>query len=94
MDQSVLFTVTQSKSLLEYIIIGFSDHGYQNNSDICIYQGGQLKDAYIDGGFQIHFDRSQDCQLEAQQGHEFQFRRRFSTCDPKDFAFEVFQTTY
>ncbi|KAK6009955.1 hypothetical protein OSTOST_25085, partial [Ostertagia ostertagi] len=87
-DQSVLFTVSQSRKPLEYVIIGFSDHGFLNNSDICIYQDGQLKDAYIDGDFQIQFDRSQDCQLEGHRGNKFQFRRRFSTCDPKDFAFE------
>ncbi|VDO70279.1 unnamed protein product [Heligmosomoides polygyrus] len=89
MPCSVVFTVTPSNNHLEYIIIGFSDHGSQNNTDICVYQDGQMRDAYIDGEFQIQFDRSQDCQLEKVHGNKFQFRRRFNTCDPKDFAFET-----
>ncbi|KAK6753159.1 hypothetical protein RB195_012639 [Necator americanus] len=93
-DQSVLFTVTQARTPLTYVIIGFSDHGFYNNSDICIYRGGKLRDGYIDGRFQIQFDRSQDCQLEKRQGNRFQFRRRFTTCDPKDFAFEPGTTQF
>ncbi|KAK5976730.1 Copper type II ascorbate-dependent monooxygenase domain protein, partial [Trichostrongylus colubriformis] len=92
-DQSVLFTVAQSNSRLGYIMIGFSDHGYLNSSDICIYRDGQLQDAYIDRDFQIQFDRSQDCQLESHRAKKFHFRRRFSTCDPKDYAFEVLESS-
>uniref|UniRef100_A0A0R3PY91 DOMON domain-containing protein n=1 Tax=Angiostrongylus costaricensis TaxID=334426 RepID=A0A0R3PY91_ANGCS len=53
-----------------------------------------FQDGYIDRNFQIQYDRSQDCQLEKQYGNAFQFRRRFSTCDPKDFAFEAAGTTH
>ncbi|WKY17182.1 hypothetical protein Q1695_001644 [Nippostrongylus brasiliensis] len=88
-DQSVLFTVIQSNSHLDFLIIGFSDHGSQNNTDMCIYRNAKLRDGYIDGDFQIQLDRSQDCQLEKQYGNTFQFRRRLTTCDPMDFAFET-----
>ncbi|EPB70271.1 hypothetical protein ANCCEY_10638 [Ancylostoma ceylanicum] len=87
-DQSVLFTVNQTNAPLGYVIIGFSDHGFYNNSDICIFRNGKLRDAYIDREFQIVYDRSQDCQLEKRRAGKFQFRRRFATCDPKDFALE------
>ncbi|VDM74496.1 unnamed protein product [Strongylus vulgaris] len=93
-DQSVLFVVTQETLLLGYVIIGFSDHGSYNNSDICIYNEGKLRDGYIDGNFQIHFDRSQDCQLEKRQSNKFAFRRRFATCDSRDFAFETGTTQF
>ncbi|VDL69391.1 unnamed protein product [Nippostrongylus brasiliensis] len=87
--KSVLFTVIQSNSHLDFLIIGFSDHGSQNNTDICIYRNAKLRDGYIDGDFQIQLDRSQDCQLDKQYGNTFQFRRRLTTCDPMDFAFET-----
>ncbi|VDK81422.1 unnamed protein product [Cylicostephanus goldi] len=93
-DQSVLFYVAQEAVPLGYIIIGFSDHGSYNNSDVCIYKEGKLRDGYIDGNFQIHFDRSQDCQLEKKQSNRFTFRRRFATCDTRDFAFETGTTQF
>ncbi|KJH49969.1 copper type II ascorbate-dependent monooxygenase domain protein [Dictyocaulus viviparus] len=46
------------------------------------------EDGYIDGDFRIQIDRSQDCFLEDVSENKFQFRRRFTTCDPKDYAFE------
>ncbi|PIO64953.1 hypothetical protein TELCIR_13399, partial [Teladorsagia circumcincta] len=63
---------------------------------LCVACGAKNtnEDAYIDGDFQIQFDRSQDCQLEGHRGNKFQFRRRFSTCDPKDFAFETGTTQF
>ncbi|RCN38550.1 hypothetical protein ANCCAN_15536 [Ancylostoma caninum] len=61
-DQSVLFTVNQMNTPLGYVIIGFSDHGFYNNSDICIFRNGKLRAGttqfIIAGGYQFTHDFS------------------------------------
>ena len=41
--QAGVFEVRLSNSDLEWIGIGFSDHGEFNNSDLCIFQQGKLR---------------------------------------------------
>ncbi|KJH42397.1 copper type II ascorbate-dependent monooxygenase domain protein [Dictyocaulus viviparus] len=84
----------QTNFRLAYLIIGFSDHGSYNNSDICIYRNNKLRDGYIDANFQIQFDRSQDCQLEKRNRNTFSFRRRLATCDPYDIFLESGTTQF
>uniref|UniRef100_A0A1I7X495 Secreted protein n=1 Tax=Heterorhabditis bacteriophora TaxID=37862 RepID=A0A1I7X495_HETBA len=46
------------------------------------------RDGYINKDYTMDIDRSQDCELLHITKNGYQFRRRFTTCDPKDYAFE------
>ncbi|PAV57052.1 hypothetical protein WR25_26119 [Diploscapter pachys] len=93
-DQTVLFSVSLSNNKFESFGIGFSDHGQYNHSDMCIFRNGTLTDYYINDAYEFEMDRSQDCVLERFTKNSFTFRRRFSTCDPHDYAFESGATQF
>uniref|UniRef100_A0A914KVH0 DOMON domain-containing protein n=1 Tax=Meloidogyne incognita TaxID=6306 RepID=A0A914KVH0_MELIC len=93
-EQLVEFTVYFSPSNLSAVLIGFSDHGKFAGSDFCIYQvkSRKLTDGWLDSHLVLHKDIKQDCHLlGARTSVEpfFQFQRKFSTCDPRDFRFDV-----
>uniref|UniRef100_A0A915P047 DOMON domain-containing protein n=1 Tax=Meloidogyne floridensis TaxID=298350 RepID=A0A915P047_9BILA len=92
-EQLVEFTVYFSPSNLSAVLIGFSDHGKFAGSDFCIYQvkSRKLTDGWLDSHLVLHKDIKQDCHLlGARTSVEpfFQFQRKFSTCDPRDFRFD------
>ncbi|GMR33905.1 hypothetical protein PMAYCL1PPCAC_04100, partial [Pristionchus mayeri] len=76
---------------VKWWILGFSDHGEFNVSDHCLFdvETRQLWDGFVNSRFEMSRDRQQDCHLEAVTNTSFSFRRKFATCDPKDYAIEV-----
>ncbi|CAI4221546.1 unnamed protein product [Auanema sp. JU1783] len=106
-DQTIRFSVWMTGPGLRWMAIGFSDHGKFNNSDFCLFRNGKLRDYYTDNDFILHQDMNQDCELisfgrplsenvinSEVPRRVFEFRRRFSTCDPRDYAFEPGTTQF
>uniref|UniRef100_A0A914YDY7 DOMON domain-containing protein n=1 Tax=Panagrolaimus superbus TaxID=310955 RepID=A0A914YDY7_9BILA len=74
-------------------MFGFSDHGKLAGSDFCLYNNagdGQLIDGYLGVNLEPKIDVHQDCNLisfDKHNGH-LVFRRKFTTCDIRDYAVE------
>ncbi|CAJ0578113.1 unnamed protein product, partial [Mesorhabditis spiculigera] len=95
-EQAVLIHVALDKpKALSWIGIGFSDHGLYNNSDLCVLESnGNFFDHYIDDRHYLQMDLSQDCELVEFTDQGFVFKRRFSTCDPRDYSIEQGTTQF
>lgn len=90
-QQTILFRYAAPLGSAKWWALGFSDHGEFNVSDHCLFdvESRQLWDGFVNSRFEMSRDRQQDCQLEDATNSSFSFRRKFTTCDPKDYAIEV-----
>ncbi|GMT03094.1 hypothetical protein PENTCL1PPCAC_25268, partial [Pristionchus entomophagus] len=91
-QQTILFRYeSPDLAKAKWWLLGFSDHGEFNVSDHCLFdvETRLLWDGFVNSRFEMSRDRQQDCQLEAVTNISFSFRRKFVTCDPKDYAIEV-----
>ncbi|KAK0406278.1 hypothetical protein QR680_018475 [Steinernema hermaphroditum] len=90
-SQEVEFSVQWSKTDFHWILVGFSDHGFWPNSDFCLIERYNIIDGWIDQNLKMHRDISQDCQLISVdiENRIVIFKRKFVTCDSKDYAIEL-----
>ena len=61
----------------------------QTESEIAVFKKLKLQDYYVDRDHFLQMDRSQDCELLKYSSRSFIFRKKFLTCDPRDYAIEV-----
>uniref|UniRef100_A0A914Q4Z9 DOMON domain-containing protein n=1 Tax=Panagrolaimus davidi TaxID=227884 RepID=A0A914Q4Z9_9BILA len=78
----------------QWLMFGFSDHGKEEDSDFCLFNNGgnrKMIDGYLDYNLEPKIDIQQDCHLEGYDWNKGQivFRRKFTTCDIRDYAIEV-----
>ncbi|TKR81483.1 hypothetical protein L596_015346 [Steinernema carpocapsae] len=89
--QEVKFFVRWSRTNFRWLLIGFSDHGFWENSDFCIMERYNMIDGWVDKNLKMHRDISQDCELVTVdiEKRTLVFKRKFVTCDGKDYAMEL-----
>ncbi|KAI6209538.1 Tyramine beta-hydroxylase [Aphelenchoides besseyi] len=93
--QEVEIDVHYSGRRPAWILVGFSDHGKIEGSDGCLYAGNQnVLDVHLLANGRIQTDRHQDCRIlrSNPKNMHFRFIRKFSTCDPRDYAIEIRRT--
>ncbi|KAH7727913.1 Protein TBH-1 a [Aphelenchoides avenae] len=89
--QFIDFNVTLSGQPVGWMLVGFSDHGFIENTDYCLYNGrNEVTDGWLDRRHRLRKDMHQDCQFVSHRRHKnIRFKRKFATCDPRDYAIEV-----
>jgi dopamine beta-monooxygenase len=88
--QSIDFDLSLTGRPVAWVLVGFSDHGLLENTDFCLYKGkAAVEDGWIDNKAKMVRDIHQDCEYVAHsQMKQVIFRRKFVTCDPRDYAIE------
>uniref|UniRef100_A0A7E4W8I6 DOMON domain-containing protein n=1 Tax=Panagrellus redivivus TaxID=6233 RepID=A0A7E4W8I6_PANRE len=89
---SVNFTLSWNANVSDsnqrWYLLGFADREKLQGSDFCLYNDGKVTDGYITSEGTLKRDLQQDCELISSSNGSVTFRRRFSTCDVRDYAFD------
>uniref|UniRef100_A0AC35FG63 DOMON domain-containing protein n=1 Tax=Panagrolaimus sp. PS1159 TaxID=55785 RepID=A0AC35FG63_9BILA len=102
-NQEVIFTVIILKpkelEVSRWLMFGFSDHGKVEGSDFCLFNNNgdrNFIDGYLNDKLEAKIDVHQDCFLEDLdwKNGTIIFRRKFTTCDIRDYAVEPGTTQF
>ncbi|EFO98250.1 CRE-TBH-1 protein [Caenorhabditis remanei] len=94
--QLVDFAVYFGVKTPDVVFLGFSDFGDMNNTDAVIYHYGtnHIKDSYTDRNYKIMPDIQQDFMMIRKRKDHIIFRRKLTTCDSRDYAFQPGTTQF
>ncbi|CAI2343593.1 unnamed protein product [Caenorhabditis sp. 36 PRJEB53466] len=94
--QDVEFSIWFGVRTPDVLFLGFSDFGEMNNTDALVYFDGEkhVKDSYTDRNFKIMPDVQQDFQLIRKRKDHIVVRRKLTTCDSRDYAFQAGTTQF
>jgi dopamine beta-monooxygenase len=71
-----------------WLLIGFSHSDDTLKSDYCVFKNKNITDGYVDINRKLITDIQQDCELLSNDQYGFSFKRKWSTCDPRDIVFD------
>jgi len=71
-----------------WFLIGFPNRDTLFGADYCLYQNGKFIDGYMESDNILKTDASQDCELVSYSEQEVVLKRKWSTCDSRDYAIE------
>ncbi|CAP27443.1 Protein CBR-TBH-1 [Caenorhabditis briggsae] len=88
--QTVDFSIWFGAKTPDLLFLGFSDFGDMNSSDVLMYDNvkREIMDSYTNRDYKIIPDLSQDFQQLRRRKDHFVVRRKLTTCDSRDYAFQ------
>uniref|UniRef100_A0A1I7U4N9 DOMON domain-containing protein n=1 Tax=Caenorhabditis tropicalis TaxID=1561998 RepID=A0A1I7U4N9_9PELO len=92
--QTVDFSIWFGAKTPDLLFVGFSDFGDMNNSDVLFYNHREIKDAYTNRDYKIMPDLQQDFSLVRKRKDHIVVRRKLTTCDSRDYAFQPGTTQF